>query len=129
MTEKLQQVLSQCKAVAHLASALANIHGESITIYGRVPPPDGVLDIVGARTAAFMETLGDMLNDMDAVTDDDAWLAPVFAEAQRLWPSQGEPQARSVAVDPVVQTGQKGPTRDPQSSSDSTRVPPQETPP
>lgn len=43
--------------------------------------------------------------------------------------TRGAAPVADCAVDPVVQTAQEGPTRDPESSSDSTRVPPQETPP
>jgi hypothetical protein len=37
-----------------------------------------------------METLGDILNGMNAVDEkEDAWLDPIFREAQRLWPDDG----------------------------------------
>ena len=45
-----------------------------------------LVEQAGERTAAFMETLGDMLNGMDAASDEDEWTVPIFAEAQRIWP-------------------------------------------
>ena len=83
---KSEQVAKQCDVVAHLATVLADLcrmraemiragHGLSLT------------NLTGQRTASQMEILGDMLNGMDAVDDSDAWTAPVFAEAQRLWPN------------------------------------------
>ena len=87
MSDKQQQVIAQCKAVAHLADALATVHRgtETLLVSGACPP--GHLDSIGQRTAECMETLGDMLNSLDASDDSDSWMEPVFAEAQRLWPS------------------------------------------
>lgn len=70
LTDKQNQVIAQCKAVAHLASALAKIHNESADIYAQLDEPP-TLDIVGERTAFFMEQLGDWLNEMDAVSEED----------------------------------------------------------
>lgn len=85
---KREQVVKQCRVVAHLAKALADVHADYVTLLESGAPLP--LDVVGARTARIMETLGDVLNGMDAADDDDDWTAPVFAEAQRLWPSEGE---------------------------------------
>ena len=82
---KRKQVAEQCKAVAHMATALAQVH----TDYANSVVPisgDEHVEQVGKRTAAFMETLGDMLNGMDAVDSSDDWMKPVFAGAHRLWP-------------------------------------------
>ena len=35
-----------------------------------------------------MEWLGDELNAMDAATEDDGWLDPIFEAAQKRWPQQ-----------------------------------------
>lgn len=81
------QVAAQCKVVAHLARAIAGVHAdyERLMASGR---SDQLLDQVGRRTASFMERLGNMLNAMDAASEDDAWVDPIFEEAQRLWPAQ-----------------------------------------
>lgn len=85
IAEKCSQVADQCKAVAHLAAALVQLHVdyENMMRGGHI---DTLIDLVGDRTASFMETLGDMLNGMDAVSPDDEWMAPIFDEAHRLWP-------------------------------------------
>jgi hypothetical protein len=90
--EKTQQVSQQCKAVAHMAKALMEVHADYESIVLGVDP--GITELVGERTARFMELLGDMLNEMDANDESDDWMEPVFAEAQRLWPSpeRKEPQ-------------------------------------
>ena len=83
--EKRMQVAAQCSVVNHLATAIARVHGDYTKIF-QSGAADNLIDQVGARTAAFMEDLGDMLNGMDAATEDDKWTVPIFREAQRLWP-------------------------------------------
>lgn len=83
--ERRNQVVAQCRAVAHLATALAKVHSDYIDLMANTSH-DSWVEMVGSRTAAFMENLGDMLNGMDAVTKEDDWLNPIFKEAQRLWP-------------------------------------------
>lgn len=90
MTEKREQVAKQCEAVAHMATALAKLNADYAELF-RHGAMDSLTEIVGRRTAYLMETLGDILNGMDAVDpEQDAWLDPVFAEAQRLWPQPGD---------------------------------------
>lgn len=87
---EMKQIADQCRVVAHLADALAGIHRDYEWMYSE-PVSGGATDIaelVGERTARLMETLGDILNGMDAVTDDDDWTHPIFAEAHRLWPAK-----------------------------------------
>lgn len=83
---KREQVAKQCQAVAHMAKTLASVNTDyAALLRAGAPLP---LEIVGARTAYLMEVLGDILNDMDAVDEEeDGWIDPVIAEAQRLWPS------------------------------------------
>jgi hypothetical protein len=91
LTSKRDQVIAQCRAVAHMATEIAKVHTDYAAIFSPDnPAADNILDITGNRTAASMERLGDMLNGMDAATDDDKWMTPIFQEAQRRWP-QGEP--------------------------------------
>lgn len=86
---KREQVVAQCTAVAYLAESLARVHRD----YARFIYHD-LIDQVGKRTAAFMETLGDMLNGMDALDPkEDGFLDPIFEEAHRLWP---QPKIRSL---------------------------------
>lgn len=83
---KRAQVAAQCKVVAHLATALAEMHEDYAAMFqgGRA---GSAIDMVGERTAKLMETLGDILNGMDAASEEDEWTHPIFAEAQRLWPN------------------------------------------
>lgn len=91
--EKREQVAKQCEAVAHMATALAKVNADYARLL-RAGHMDALIDIVGQRTAGLMEVLGDILNDMDAVDgDEDDWVGPVLAEAQRLWPSAATPPA------------------------------------
>ena len=87
--EKMMQIANQCRVVAHLANALAGIHRDYERMYlNPSAGPKDIADLVGERTARLMETLGDILNGMDAATDEDEWTHPIFAEAHRLWPSK-----------------------------------------
>jgi len=82
------QVVAQCKAVEHLAFVIARLHSDKATAFaqGSWPP---ILNIVGRHTASIMNQLGDILNNMDAVTEEDSRFDRVFEEANRLWPEQG----------------------------------------
>ncbi len=84
--EKREQVAKQCEVVAHLARALAQVHIDYVSMFGNARF-DVLIEIIGKRTAYLMETLGDALNNMDAVdADADGWTFPIFETAQRLWP-------------------------------------------
>ena len=85
--EKRKQVAAQCRAVSHMANSLAQIYSDYDEMFER-GCMDSLIDQVGKRTAAWMETLGDMLNSIDAVTKEDEWMTPVFEEANRLWPQE-----------------------------------------
>lgn len=85
--EKQTQVAAQCRAVAHMAKALAEVHEAKASILD-LPQKYDPLEFVGQQTASLMETLGDILNGMDANDDkEDAWLKPVFQKAHELWPA------------------------------------------
>lgn len=83
--EKRAQLVAQCKAIVHLANTLSAVHGNLAKLYATTEN-DAHVDFVGDLTAARMETLGNMLNGMDAVTQEDEVLSPVFEAAHRLWP-------------------------------------------
>ena len=88
--ELMKQIADQCRVVSHLATALAKVHDDYAEMMGVVPSMENIAYIVGDRSAAFMEKLGDMLNAMDACDEEDKWTVPVFHEAQRLWPQSPE---------------------------------------
>lgn len=86
---KRTQVAAQCRVVAHLAKALVDVHEDYARLFSdddTAKAVDHIADLVGQRTASFMEALGDMINGMDAAQPEDEWTAPIFAAAQRLWP-------------------------------------------
>ena len=97
MSQKRQQVAAQCSAVVHLATSLADIHSDYAKLFLNGAAVN-LIDMVGDRTAAFMEILGDLLNGMDAVSEEDGKLDQVFAEAQRIWP-QPKADANLIAPD------------------------------
>jgi hypothetical protein len=80
-----KQVSDQCRVVAHLAKAIHDLHSDYADIV-LAYEKDSMLEMVGKRTAAWMEELGDMLNAVDAVTEEDEWTTPIFHEAHRRWP-------------------------------------------
>ena len=85
MTDKRTQIADQCRVVAALARAIAEVYGD----YAIIIREDGtnrlVNDRIGARSAQLMETLGDILNGMDAATEDDAWMTPIMQRAHEMW--------------------------------------------
>jgi hypothetical protein len=68
-----------------MAQAIADVHREKAELIASVDYAP--VDLAGKMSASLMETLGDVLNGMDAVSEEDEWLTPVFKEAQRRWPS------------------------------------------
>lgn len=79
------QVIAQCKVVAHLATEIAAVHSQLADAYAFTGLDEQFLNMVGRFTARRMEALGDILNGMDAVTEDDAWTDPVFERAQKMF--------------------------------------------
>jgi hypothetical protein len=84
--KKREQVSNQCRAVAHLAASLAHVHEDLAHIFRSGGPQDDILEMNGQRTAELLEVLGNILNGMDAVSDDDRWIDPIMVEAHRVWP-------------------------------------------
>lgn len=83
---KTDQVAKQCRAVVSLATAISELHSdlEKVVVSGSASL---ILDQIGNRTAALMETLGNVLNETDAVSEDDDALDDVFAAAQKMFPA------------------------------------------
>lgn len=90
IAQKQHQVQEQCRVVAHLATAIAEIYGS----HAEFVHPE-LVDQIGGNSAVLMNELGDILNGLDAATEDDEWTAPIFTEAKRLFPSKAssEPAA------------------------------------
>lgn len=71
MNEKRKQVAAQCRAVVLMAFNLADVYGAKAVLFDRAGASDDIIDIVGRESGRHMEALGDILNNMDAVTEDD----------------------------------------------------------
>ncbi len=88
MDDKRKQVAAQCRAVAHMARTISEVYDDIAKMHESGPGGwDELTEIRGQRTAELLEELGDILNGMDAVTDEDAWVHPILEEAQRRWPT------------------------------------------
>lgn len=89
MNDKRKQVTDQCRVVAHLAKAIWEVYSDKARLFASDSKgPDDIVDIVGQWSASHMETLGEILNGMDAVEESDDWTGPIFREAQKLWPQR-----------------------------------------
>lgn len=88
MNERQEQMVAQCKVVAHLAAALAEVYRAKADAYACKVEDAAFVELIGKWSASHMETLGDILNGMDAVDEDeDDWTAPIFEKAHKFWPA------------------------------------------
>lgn len=78
-----EQTANQYKAVIHMAKALLMVHEQTLPL---IPGQSrGIMELQFVRSAEIMEMLGDTLNGMDAVDEDEgAWMDPVF-ELRNAW--------------------------------------------
>lgn len=83
LTGDALQAHQQCRAVVHLAREFAEIYSASASILASGMGP---VEIIGEASAEDMEWLGDAINNMDGVTEEDLWLDPIFEAAQARWP-------------------------------------------
>ena len=91
----------QCRAVAHLANSFAEVYAARAAI---VAHDAKLSDLIGDASASAMEWLGDELNAMDAATEDDGWLDPIFEAAQKRWPQQPPRRPPKDEQEPVAWT-------------------------
>jgi len=84
--DERKQIAAQYRAVAFLARNLADVHDDLAPAieHGSC---DSIASIQGPRSAAIMEVLGDILNGMDAVDEEDRWLNPIFEAAHQRYPN------------------------------------------
>lgn len=82
-----EQVAQQCDVVVHMGTVLANLFRE-LAIDVRQGRVSLMLHSTGKESAQIMNELGNILNDMDAVSEDDAWTTPIFDKASELWPRE-----------------------------------------
>ena len=96
----MSAIFTADQIVAHLATALARVHSDYAKL-AALPAFAEILPHVGERSARFMEELGEALNGMDASSPDDAWTAPIFEKAHRLFPDHGTLRASQEQDDEV----------------------------
>lgn len=90
----LPQVRDQYIVVAHLADALKQLADDNVRLLAVAGPTSlglGILELKGRETARIMETLGDILNGMDAVEPADSWVDAIFQVAQKMFPANAAP--------------------------------------
>ena len=90
----------QCRAVVQLANSFADIYAARAAI---VAHDAKLSDLIGDASASAMEWLGDELNAMDAATEDDGWLDPIFEAAQKRWPQQPPRRPQKDEQEPVAE--------------------------
>lgn len=72
-----QQVSDRCRAVAHIAKAISDVHRDLASFHA-AHGDVSLSDFVGREARSRMETLGDMANGMDIVQSEDEWLNEIF---------------------------------------------------
>lgn len=83
----IHQVADQYRAVAHLARSIASVHAQIEPII-RSGISRELDEMRGARSARYMEVLGNILNEMDANDpSEDSWMDVVFKQAQKAYPA------------------------------------------
>jgi hypothetical protein len=87
--EKRQQLLDQCRVVEHLAKQIARLYSPTqLPAYYAHDAANEILDIAGGQSAGIMETLGDLLSNLDGVTEEDEWTDPIFHRAHEMFPQE-----------------------------------------
>jgi hypothetical protein len=90
LTEKLASISDadlkaftedQFRAVEHLAKVVAELHGPHMTAISS----RGVLELQSVRAYEIMEWLGDLLNGMDGIIEDDSWVDPIFERSHKIY--------------------------------------------
>ena len=82
---KRAQVADQCKAIAALCGQIAEVYAMKEAMF-RGGHIDELLNRVGEDSASLMEDLGNVVNNMDIVEPEDAWMTPIFAGAHSMFP-------------------------------------------
>lgn len=98
--EILQQIARQCDVVCHLASVLSEVYSDYAKMEraGDGSPFIDIAEQLGNRTARHMEILGDILNGMDAIEEEDACVNPIFEKAQKLFPQDMHADQKAAAT-------------------------------
>ena len=86
----------QCRAVVRLANSFAEIYAARAAI---VEHDARLADLIGEASAYAMGWLGDELNAMDATSEEDVLLDPIFEAAQERWP---QPPKRKPLTDAEI---------------------------
>ena len=85
MNDERTQVADQCKVIIGLAKIIIEVHTDLEDCFRNSEAHDSLTKSIGKHTAQRMETLGDMINGMDAVEPEDDWMVPFFEKAHKMW--------------------------------------------
>lgn len=79
-----EQTANQYKAVIHMARSMLIVHEQTLPL---IPGQSrGILEIQCVQSAEIMEVLGDLLNAMDAVDEEeDGWIGPIFEKSHEVF--------------------------------------------
>lgn len=97
---KRNQVIAQCKAIKHMAAVLSKVYGDFSMMF-QSGHMDTLLEMKGRDSAVVMEWLGDLLNDMDCVQEEDEWMEPIFRAAHEMFPKEPTQPVRIIAAPDV----------------------------
>lgn len=86
--KKRRQVADQCRVIAYMADIIAKVHSDYARLFQDGAGMEGLEDRVGERTAVLMNTLGDILNGIDAVNEEDAWVNPIMERSRKVFPEK-----------------------------------------
>lgn len=93
-----QVAADQCRVVAHFARAIASVFDDKAEI-AKAGECQSLIVRWIEQTDDLMEQLGNILNGLDAVTDEDEWTFPIVKEsvARRAALSKARPSNRGEA--------------------------------
>lgn len=91
VTDRKQQCVAQHLAVVDMLLKIANVYAQVA-----VSMPDVLVEMRGKESARVMEYLGNLMNNMDIVTAEDAHWDPIFRAAHELWPEESDIRVKPV---------------------------------
>lgn len=74
------QVADQCRVVAHFAHLIGHVYADKARLAG-ADEAKTLHDMWLRQSADLIETFGNILNGMDAVTDEDEWTFPIVEKS------------------------------------------------
>lgn len=86
MDAKRKQVVAQYNVIVHMASTIAKLYADKASLYAdNCISVDELVEMEGESSLSLMDTLGNILNNRDAVTEEDEWAFPVLERGQEMF--------------------------------------------